>query len=122
MKNDLYQMHAKTTEKLNEPTVWKAIKTIYRLLATSEAQLIIPTLEKNTTMRSKDLMTKTGLTESQFHPVMKDLVKYGIIDRVVDQDRSVSYSISAFGIYVLDLSSSLMKEVKDKINEEIIAS
>lgn len=120
MEKDIHRMTTRSSS--DEKTIWKAIKTIYRFLATPEAQEIIRKLEKTQNIRSKDLIEKTGLTESQFHPVMKELVRYAIIDRTVNQDRSVSYNISSFGLHVLDLSSKLLDQIKQNVNEELIAN
>jgi len=98
--------------------VWHTMKAIYKLLALNEVQKIIEILLDKNLVGSTDLMNLAGLTESQFHPVMRQLVKYCIIGRTVNQDRSVSYSLSPFGVNVLDLSKPLLKVIKQTMPEE----
>lgn len=108
----------KTTPVAGEKSiVWNTVRTIYRFLATDEAQKIVNLLLKNNEIRSKELMNKAELTESQFHPLMRQLVKYQIIEKIVGQDRGVSYKISTFGKNVLEISEQLLKELKAKIPE-----
>lgn len=105
----------------DQKIVWSAMKGIYKLLATPEAQKIIEILLDSKEMRSKELMNSADLTESQFHPIMKQLVKYAIIEKTVKQeDRGVMYNLSLFGKNVLDLSKPLLKEIRESLSEQQI--
>jgi DNA-binding MarR family transcriptional regulator len=107
----------KHIEKPEGKVVWNAIRIIFRLLATSEVQAIIQVLLKSQQpVGSTDLREKAGLTESQFHPALRQLVKYKVLDRKVNQDRSVSYSISVLGTNILKLSNPLLDEIKKNID------
>ncbi len=100
--------------------IWNAIGMIYRLLATEEARAILKVLLKQQEIRTTDLLEQTGLTESKFHPVLRQLVKYAIVDRAVNQDRSVSYKISPLGTNVLQLSNPVLNAIKRSIEQEQI--
>ena len=106
----------------DEKIAWNAIRTIYKQIATQEAQFIIRLLLPNKKIQSKDLMAKAGLTESQFHPLMRQLVKYSILEKDVDQDRRVFYSISLFGKNVMNINEKLLEEVKENLSEKLLAS
>lgn len=98
--------------------VWNAIGMIYRLLATEEARAILKVLLKQEELRTNEILDITKLTESKFHPVLRQLVKYAIVDRAVGQDRSVSYKISPLGKNVLNLSSPVLDKIKQSIEKE----
>ena len=99
-------------EMQKDQVVLQAMKTIYKLLATPEAQAVVEKLIDNGKMRSTELMNSAKLTESQFHPLVRQLVKNLVLEKSVDQNRGVSYDISRFGKYVLEVNKQLLKEVK----------
>jgi predicted transcriptional regulator len=101
-----------------QKVVWNTMKTMYKLLASYEAQKIIQILLQKREIHSTELMTQADLTESQFHPIMRQLVKYLIIERTVNQDRTVSYKISDFGKNVLELSQPLLQKIRQVLPED----
>lgn len=105
-----------------EKVFWNVLRIVYRLLASDEAQLIMRQLLREDNIRTSVLLDKTGLKEFQFHPVMKQLAKYGIVEKKVWQDRSVRYSISPFGKYVLKLTEPLLAKIKESVKDELIAT
>ncbi len=115
-------MTSVSTLQEEEKQNWNAIRTIYKQIATPEAQIILRLLLPNEKIQSKDLMTKAGLTESQFHPVMRQMVKYLILEKEVDQDRRVFYSIGIFGKNVLNISEKLLEEVKENLSQKLLTS
>jgi len=113
--------HRKELDPKNR-VFWNVLRRVFKLLAAEEAQKIILQLLKKGPMRSTVLLTETALTESQFHPTLKQLVKSAVVEKTVGPDRSVTYSISAFGEHVLELSEPLLKTVKEKVAPELIQS
>lgn len=99
---------------------WNMMRLIIGTLAISESQLIIKELLKQSEIRSKDLISKTGIPDYRFHTVMKKLVMYQIITRTVTQDkeRAVYYSISPYGTSILKLSKPLLSKIKLKVEEQ----
>jgi hypothetical protein len=98
-----------------EKIAWTGLKEIYNLLGTTEGNDIVRILLKQKQpIRTRDLLYKSKLTESKFHPLMKALTLCQVVDKKVLQDRSVVYSISPFGLRIYELS----EEMLDKIQKE----
>jgi len=105
---------------LEKKIFWNVLRRVYKILATDEGQKIVKTLLVDSPMRSTVLLKRTGLSESQFHPIMKELVKCMIVEKTVGEDRGVTYSIDPFGKNVLDLSKPLLAKVKKEIAPELL--
>jgi hypothetical protein len=108
----------KLENKKEESIAWTGLREIYRLLGTEEGNRIVEVLLKNEFLRSSDLQIKSEIPASKFHTIVKALVQCLILDRNVQTDRSVSYSISPFGKNVLKLSEPLLKTIKETFNEK----
>jgi hypothetical protein len=99
---------------------WFSLKEIYNLLGTTDGNNIARILlkERQRPIRTKDLLEKSKLTESKFHPLMKALTACQVVDKKVLQDRSVVYSISPFGIHILELSEPILQRIKEEFNNK----
>ena len=100
-----------------ERMAWMSLKEMYSLLGTTEGNDVVRILLKQKQpIRTKDLLSKSKLTESKFHPLMKALTLCQIVDKKVLQDRSVVYSISPFGMRVFELSEQLLNKIQSEFN------
>ena len=115
LKNNSY-----TSILLKDKGFWATLCTIYEVLSNENARKIVSELLDNGETQSTVLLIKTGLSESQFHPIRKKLVQYCIIDKNVHSDRSVSYSISSFAKNILHLSKPLLEKIEKEMKENVM--
>ena len=69
-------------------------------------------------VRTKELITSSGIPAARFHAIMKTLVICQVVDRKVHEDRSVSYSISPFGKNLLQLSKPLLNKIAEEFKDK----
>jgi hypothetical protein len=101
-----------------EKLAWLGLREIYRLLGTHDGNNVIRLLLREDSIRTNDIIAKSGIQPARFHVVMKALVLCQVVDRKVHDDRSVSYSISPFGKNVLELSEPLLHRIKDAVKDK----
>jgi len=107
-----------TQLKEEEKIAWLGLREIYRLLGIPEGNTLVKMLIKNEEMRTNELIEKSEVPPSKFHPIMKALVLCQVVDRKVHPDRSVSYKVSPFGKNVLALSEPLLERIKEEFKDK----
>lgn len=98
---------------IEEKASWKVLGRLYKLLATQETQSILKQLIDSEKISSKQLQKNSKVPESQFYPIIKQLVECAIIEKKVSLDRSVTYSLGSFGKNVLHLSIPILNKIKE---------
>jgi DNA-binding HxlR family transcriptional regulator len=79
---------------------------------------VVRLLLREESIRTNELIAKSGIQPARFHVLMKALVLCQVVDRKVHDDRSVSYSISPFGKNVLELSEPLLHKIKEAVKDK----
>jgi len=101
-----------------EKLAWLGLREIYRLLGTSDGNIVVRLLLQEESIRTNEIMAKSGILPARFHVLMKALVLCQVVDRKVHDDRGVSYSISPFGKNVLELSEPLLGKIKEAVKDK----
>ena len=101
-----------------EKLAWLGLREIYRLLGTSEGNIVVRLLLQEESIRTNELIAKSGILPARFHVLMKAFVLCQVVDRKVHDDRGVSYSISPFGKNVLELSEPLLSKIKEAVKDK----
>lgn len=104
--------------KEEEKIAWMGLREIYRLVGSPEGNQIVRTLIKEPKMRSTQLMEKSEVSESKFHPIMRALVLCQLVEKKVLPDRGVEYNISPFGKHVLELSEPLLDKIRETFRDK----
>jgi hypothetical protein len=101
-----------------EQIAWLGLREIYRLLGTPDGNSVVRTLLRYKAMKATELMKESQVADPKFYLIMRALVMCQVVDRKVHSDRSVSYSISAFGMNVLELSEPILDKIKEKMKDK----
>ncbi len=101
-----------------DKTAWLGLREIYKLIGSTDGNTLVRLLLKNNKMRTHELIEKSQIPASKFHLLIKALVTCQVVDRTVHQDRSVSYQISDFGKYVLELSEPILDKIRDTFKDK----
>jgi DNA-binding HxlR family transcriptional regulator len=108
----------KSNKNMNENIAWIGLREIYRLLGTQDGNAIVRLLLNKGSIRTKELITSSGIPPARFHVIMRTLVICQVVDRKVHEDRSVSYSISPFGKNLLQLSEPLLNKIAEEFKDK----
>ena len=104
----------------NEKQSARVLLHIYRIMAKPVSYSILKTLmhgEYHTKALSKQLSSNTNniysfVPQSTFFNSLDELVQSQLIDRIVHNDRTVSYRISDLGRFILEDSEDILDKVK----------
>lgn len=94
------------------------LREIYKLLGTHEANKIVKLL-LNGPIRSTQLMEKSHVPESKFHPLIRALLQCQVLEKQILSDRGVPYSISPFGKNVLELSEPILEKIREVFKDKV---
>ncbi len=92
-----------------EQTAWLALREIYTLIGQPDGQIIVKELLKGD-KRPTELAEIVDKPQS-IYILLKGLTLCQVIDRHLNDDRTVVYSLSPFGRNVLELSEQLVNKI-----------
>lgn len=102
--------------------VW-ALFNIYKIISKPLSYSILKTLLDNGEYNTKVLWKVVGsnpnpklysfIPQSTFFNHLDELTKANLIDRIVHDDRTVSYKISDFGKFILEDSQDILDKIKE---------
>ncbi len=101
-----------------DKNAWLGLREIYKLIGSTDGNTVVRLLLINNEMRTNELIEKSRIPVSKFHVLMKALVTCQVIDKKVHQDRSVTYKVSDFGKYVLELSEPILDKIRDNFKDK----
>ena len=92
------------------------LRTLYRILGTSEVHSIMNVLMNESKISVRNLMKKSNLEhrETKFYIVVRELWDNGLIDKEVDELHNVDYSINNFGKELFEKTKILNNIIHSK--------
>jgi DNA-binding MarR family transcriptional regulator len=69
-------------------------------------------LQADSPVQTKELIAKSGTPESKFYGIVKSLERFRLVERKVNNDRSVFYNLSPIGKKLYNLSDQALYELQ----------
>jgi DNA-binding MarR family transcriptional regulator len=85
---------------------------VFSIIGNDGYDILKTLLQADSPVQTKELIAKSGTPESKFYGIVKSLERFRLVERKVNNDRSVFYNLSPIGKKLYNLSDLALDELQ----------